>query len=259
MFSDHRGWLGKPMPIERAVMTHLGDRQVAWREGGLWTSLFSLLFFDLLWDAAAGMLPAPCLPGPLDLGRPGFGAARGTAFENRLKRIEAQDIREVLQAAFGHQGVRVKGLDWRIGGPNQWCELVHSLPAKGLRRLMQRLGNLGFRAANGLPDLMIWSGKRICIENAFPSTVAESALLVEVKGPGDQLREEQEEWHHRLLDWGFFVETWRVEELGRTHENYRRPAARAATPCPERIQRPTYIGSSPGGPLFDTWSGSDGV
>ncbi|MEC7240244.1 MAG: SAP domain-containing protein, partial [Myxococcota bacterium] len=59
VWGNQHGWLGRGVPVERAVMSHLGERRVAWKEGGLWTSLFCLLFFDLLWDSSTGMLPAP--------------------------------------------------------------------------------------------------------------------------------------------------------------------------------------------------------
>ena len=259
LHSDASGWLGQGIPVERAVMSHLGERRVAWREGGFWTSLFVLVCFDLLWDPAPGMLPAPCLPGPLDLGRPGFGRRRGEAFVHRLELIEEGKVEEIIHSAFQYRGVKVRGLDWRIAEEDEWISLVRALPATGLRRMVQRLAELGFQSARGLPDLVIWPGEATKLRHSIPAAVAEEALLVEVKGPADQLREEQEGWHHRLLDWGFFVETWRVEELGRPHENYRRPASRAAASGPERKQRPTHLGSSPRGPLFDSWAGSDGL
>ena len=256
---DAEGWLSRGLPVERAVMAQLTNRRVAWGEGGLWTSLFVLLCFDLLWDPKTGMLPAPCLPGPLDLGRSGFGKARGAAFRARMEAIEAGEADGILSAAFQHRGVRVRGLNWSIADAAGWSELVASLPPKGLRHLLEHLAEQGFRAANGLPDLVVWPGSAERLSHALPSSVRAEHLLVEVKGPSDHLRDEQEGWHHRLVNWGFFVETWRVEELEKAHANYRRAISRAAASSPERKRRPAYLGPSPGGPLFNPWAGSDGL
>ena len=161
--------------MEKAVMAQLGRRRVAWREGGLWTSLFVLLCFDLLWDPAPGMLPAPCLPGPLDLGQPDFGVFRKKAFSERLRLIEQGEVEGVIKAAFKHRDVRVRGLDWQIADEEGWISLVAALPASGLRRMMERLAKFGFKAASGLPDLVIWPGEPTKLRHSLPSMVSNGA------------------------------------------------------------------------------------
>jgi hypothetical protein len=42
-------------------------------------------------------------------------------------------------------------------------------------------------------------------------------LLVEVKGPGDELQDAQRAWHHKLIESKICVETWRVRPTPLTH------------------------------------------
>ena len=52
---------------------------------------------------------------------------------------------------------------------------------------------------HGLPDLVLWN------------SVAATALLVEVKGPGDSLSHAQTAWIHQLIEAGAAVELCHVQ------------------------------------------------
>ena len=62
-------------------------------------------------------------------------------------------------------------------------------------------------AARGLPDLLVLPGEPVRLE-AVPATVGPSALLAEIKGPTDSLRDAQKVWLHTLLAAGAEVEVW---------------------------------------------------
>jgi hypothetical protein len=253
------GWGAKECTIEDEVRSALPGRQVVHGEGRLWTGLFVLLFYDLLWEPVSGMLPVPCLEGPLDLGRKGFVARRRVAFEKRLDLIREGRCMASLNRSLEAWGTRVRGLDWSLATPAQWRALLRSLPAGGLAEMMRLLGEQGFGAASGMPDLFLWPGAPLRLRNALPSRVHGRGLLVEVKGPTDSLRDPQRVWHDRLLQWGFAVEVWRVRPLESHHANHRRPIERAKAPIAERGRSAPHFRPGPGGTLFNTGPGSERV
>ena len=69
---DDGGMWSEGERIEPAVIKVLAPRRAIHGENLLWTTLFGLVFLDLYWAPVPGMLPAPYLSGPLDLGTPHF-------------------------------------------------------------------------------------------------------------------------------------------------------------------------------------------
>jgi hypothetical protein len=246
------GFTGLRGEIERQVVGLFPEREMVHGEGRLWTSLFVLLFFDLLWMPVDGMLPAPCLDGPLDLGRKEFAVRRRSLFLSRLNQIGKGASRRRIGRSLKERGVRIKGMDWGLASDSQWKRLLSSIPGPFLKRVMKHLGEEGFSAASGLPDLFVWPGKQQRHSCSFPSKLGTGALLVEVKGPNDSLQDNQRVWHDRLLRWKFPVEVWRVEELDSFYANYGRTTERTkATPSKGR-DGPAHFRPGPGGTLFDS-------
>ena len=88
-----------------------------------------------------------------------------------------------------------------------------------LAELLQHMVREGKISWTGLPDLVVFDGASVRIEGAFPAFIPEDVILVEVKGPGDTLREGQRVWIDRLLALGIRVEVWEVEEAASPVEN----------------------------------------
>ncbi|MBW1877749.1 MAG: VRR-NUC domain-containing protein [Deltaproteobacteria bacterium] len=76
--------------------------------------------------------------------------------------------------------------------------------------ILETLLREGWRAARGLPDLVVLPGPRIRLPGAMPSRLGEGLVLAEVKGPTDSVRDEQAAWFDRLLGAGAKVELWQV-------------------------------------------------
>jgi hypothetical protein len=245
--------------IETRVAGLFPDREMVHAEGRLWTSLFVLLFFDLLWMPVNGMLPAPCLDGPLDLGRKEFAIRRRKSFAARLKDIRKGGGRKRMDQSLKQRGVRIKGMDWGLATDSQWRRMLASLPVRFVEKIMTHLGEAGFSGAAGLPDLFVWPGKQQRKDYLFPSIIGPGVHLVEIKGPNDNLQDNQRVWHDRLLRWKFPVEIWRVEELDYFYANHGRTTQRTKTTPSKRRDGATHFRPGPGGTLFYTGAGPEGV
>ena len=193
------------LPIEPAIGAWLAGwgRDAIHAENWLWTSLFALVFRDLYFLPVPGMLPTPRRAGPLDLGTPAFARNRSEAVDARLRRVEAEGVRA---AVAGWSGEQLAGL---VDAPevHRWVDRV---PAAMARVILGRLAWEGWPAARGLPDLFVAEGAPIRLDGAIPPMLPDSAFLVELKGPGDQIRSYQMTWHARLCEGGIPVELWIV-------------------------------------------------
>jgi fanconi-associated nuclease 1 len=208
-----------------------------------------------LWLPVSGMLPVACLAGPLDLGRSGFRVRRRAAFDKRIRALEAGQAKNWMKKSLKARGVRIRGLDWGLATDQQWQQLALCLPGEMLAGTMRILGEEGFAAASGLPDLFLWPGKAQRLSFSFPQKIPSCAMLVEVKGPGDDLKDNQRVWHDRMVDWNFPIEVWHVEELDSFYAHHRRTVERAKiTRTKGRGGTPDFR-PGPGGTLFDLGSG----
>jgi Fanconi-associated nuclease 1 len=112
------------------------------------------------------------------------------------------------------RGETIAGLRWELFGEDGGAGLLRlcaALPGPALAELMQAFVEDWSGAQGGLPDLCILPGPPVVLPEASPGQLPEGLLFAEVKGPGDQLRDEQRVWLHRLLRVGVQVELWRVE------------------------------------------------
>ena len=188
--------------IEWAVIHHLAPRPALHGENTLWTTLFGLVFLDLYWLPIAGMLPAPYLSGPLDLGTPAF-------LENRLEALSARmeaDLEPIVRANYvAYEGCIARGVWWELD-----LDVLAGVANAG-KPILWRLLREGWGASRGLPDLAVLGGPAQRVRDLFPSRLPQELLLVEVKGPHDQVRDEQAVWHDYLLSQGVPLEIWRIK------------------------------------------------
>ncbi len=210
------GW-GRGVTVEQACVDALAPRRALPAENLLWTTIFGLLFVDLYFLPVEGMLPAPFLCGPLDLGTSEFRGRR-PEIEGRLESIRAGRAREVLARNWeARSGQSVTGLAWKA-----WSQLDLEAVVEGIgpaaATICERLLEEGWASARGLPDLCVLPGPS-CKIDAIPATIPGGLMLVEVKGPTDSMRDEQRVWHDRLLRAGVQVELWNVAEPATTRSH----------------------------------------
>lgn len=196
---------GAAVTVEAAVVRVLAaaGRRAHHGENWLWTSLYALVFRDLYFLPVPGMLPTARRDGPLDVGTPGFYARRQAEIDARLAALAADGPGRF---AAGWDGERLAGL--HAGDVvREWSAAI---PGKTAAAVLGRLAKEGWSAARGLPDLYVFSGNTGRVEGAVPARLDHGDALVEIKGPGDSLRDEQRVWHDRLLHEGIVVELWEV-------------------------------------------------
>jgi len=204
---------GVARTVEPAVAQRVSSagREALFAEGPLWTTLFALLFADAYFLPIAGALPVPFLAGPLDVGRPEFARRRPAAVGEVLGAVEAGEAPERIRAVDARlRGTWLSGAAWSRASSEQLAALAEGMGPQGLRAVLDALLVEGWRAARGLPDLVVLPGARVRLPGAVPSRLGEGLVLAEVKGPTDAVRDEQAVWFDRLLRAGVCVELWQV-------------------------------------------------
>lgn len=169
-------------------------------ENWLWRSIFGLAFWDVVFAPVPGAFQHPFQYGPLDLSTPEFRAARAALVEDRLAELQT----------LAAPGPRLLGVyDEKYGTGNRlvaWGEELRDAIELALSRLhgghvaavSDRLSRDLKRYRRGLPDLFV-------LRDGEPGFE-----LVEVKGPGDQLRPEQKAWIDYLNENGLPASILRV-------------------------------------------------
>ncbi len=171
--------------VERAVAEHLAtpEAPVRYVENGLITGLFGLLCWEAIFAPLPGAFFHPFQSGPADLYRPDFVSRRRARFDACLARLENGDYRATIRATWAaKRGLASPFVAWELLDQELLELALASLPPAHLRACFERL--LADLKANraGLPDLI----------QCFPERG--DYRLIEVKGPGDRLQDNQRRW-----------------------------------------------------------------
>ncbi|WP_369959367.1 VRR-NUC domain-containing protein [Pseudomonas benzenivorans] len=188
--------------VEYAVREHLhhDDAPVHYVENGLICSLFGLLCWEAIFAPLPGAFFHPFQGGPADLLSPDFHARREALFARCLARLESdeyrQHIRALYRAKFGTQSPFVY---WALLGEELLEQALACIPAAHLKLCCQRL--LRDIRANraGMPDLIQF----------YPGE--QRYRMIEVKGPGDRLQDNQKRWLAFCAEQGLPVEVCYVQ------------------------------------------------
>lgn len=178
-----------PGPVEAAVRDHLHDdaAPVHYVENTLFTGLFGLLCWEALFAPLPGAFFHPFHHGPADLYREDFVARRRARFDACLARLDDGDYREAIRATWREKhGLANPFVYWGVLDEELLERALACLPAVQLRACFERL--LGDLKANraGLPDLIQFLPEAPEGEPRY--------RLIEVKGPGDRLQDNQRRW-----------------------------------------------------------------
>ncbi|MCC5884264.1 MAG: VRR-NUC domain-containing protein [Halomonas sp.] len=173
--------------VERAVAEHLTrpDAPVYYVENTLVTGLFGLLCWPALFAPLPGAFFHPFHSGPADLYRDDFVARRRELFEASLARLDEGSHGEAIWNTWREKrGLASPFVHWE-GLDEAMLELaLRCIPAVHLRACFERLLTDLRDNRAGLPDLI-----------QFTPEAAESRYrLIEVKGPGDRLQDNQRRW-----------------------------------------------------------------
>jgi hypothetical protein len=214
---------GRPVPVEVAVAGALAEvgRRAVHAEGALWRTMVSLLLTPALFAPVPGMLPVPRLDGPLDAGTAGFAERRPEIVAEIRAAVAAGEAPARIAAAWDlWAGCQVWGVTWEVADRDLLVALAAAAGPALLGVLLEARLAGGRGVFAGLPDLVLLDGPEARLPQAFPARVPAGLVWIEVKGPGDVVRDAQAVWFDRLIAAGARVEVWRVVP------------ARAARPAP---------------------------
>lgn len=176
--------------VERAVCGHLStsDAPVVYVENVLINGLFGLLCWEAIFAPLPGAFFHPFQSGPADLMRPDFYPRREALFHRCLTQLDSSDYRTTIWRHYQQkQGLQSPFVHWGALDETLLELALNCLPAAHLRLWFERL--LTDIRANraGMPDLIRF----------YPHAEDDGAPryeMIEVKGPGDRLQDNQKRW-----------------------------------------------------------------
>lgn len=173
------------MPVEYVVRDHLTceTAPVHYVENALINSLFGLLCWEPVFAALPGAFFHPFQRGPADLHAPDFHARRAELFAACLEQLDSDAYRETIaRHLHGKAGLQSPFVFWGLLTPELVALALDCLPAAHLKLWFERLLRDVRGNRSGLPDLIrFWPAER-------------RYELIEVKGPGDRLQDNQIRW-----------------------------------------------------------------
>ncbi|WP_191487948.1 VRR-NUC domain-containing protein [Pseudomonas sp. FEN] len=173
------------LSVEEGVARHLHEAQapVHYVENTLINSLFGLLCWPAIFAPLPGAFFHPFQSGPADLHDEDFHARRAELFAECLAQLEDGRYQDGIRATFSAKwGLQSPFVFWNVLTPELLEQALDCLPAEHLKHWFERL-LLDLRANRaGMPDLIQFR----------PSD--RSYRMIEVKGPGDRLQDNQLRW-----------------------------------------------------------------
>jgi hypothetical protein len=174
-----------PCSVEYAARDSLSSPQapVHYVENALINSLFGLLCWEPVFAALPGAFFHPFQRGPADLHAPDFQARRAVQFDACLAQLDSGAYRAtILRHLESKAGRQSPFVFWGMLTPELVAQALDCLPAAHLKLWFERLLRDIRSNRSGLPDLIrFWPAER-------------RYELIEVKGPGDRLQDNQIRW-----------------------------------------------------------------
>lgn len=186
--------------VERAVCEHFSAAQspVYYVENTLVCSLFGLLCWEAIFAPVPGAFFHPFHSGPMDLHSSEFHGRRRALFDRCLGRLEAGTYRQVIRETYAAKmGIQSPFVHWGTG-EELLNQALLCIPAEHLQHWFRRL-LLDIRGnRTGMPDLIqFWPEEQ-------------RYRMIEVKGPGDRLQDNQRRWIAFCSQHGMPVEVCHV-------------------------------------------------
>ncbi|WP_217474070.1 VRR-NUC domain-containing protein [Stutzerimonas stutzeri] len=173
------------LSVEQAVREHLSrsEAPVYYVENALINSLLGLLCWDAIFAPLPGAFFHPFHAAPADLARPDFYARRAGLFDECLAKLGTDEYRECIRRVFREKfGIQSQFVSWGLLDEQLLEDALSCVPSEHLRVCFQRILRDVPNHRSGLPDLIqFWPGER-------------RYRLIEVKGPGDRLQDNQKRW-----------------------------------------------------------------
>ncbi|WP_313054480.1 VRR-NUC domain-containing protein [Pseudomonas lopnurensis] len=177
--------LPRAASVEQAVREYLSTPQAPlyYVENALVGSLFGLLCWEAIFAPLPGAFFHPFHWAPADLNRPDFHQRRAELFARCLACLDSDDYRDCIQRTFQAKfGIHNAFVAWGLLDDQLLQQALNCLPAAHLKLMFQRILADVCGNRSGLPDLIqLWPSER-------------RYRMIEVKGPGDRLQDNQKRW-----------------------------------------------------------------
>ena len=183
--------------VELAVHDHLhsGQAPVHYVENTLLCSLFGLLCWEAIFAPLPGAFFHPFHTGPVDLYSPEFHPRRQALFAACLARLDDEGYQTHIRQRYRDKyATQSPFVFWNLLSEELLEQALACIPAAHLRACFERL--LRDLKANraGMPDLIQF----------YPAE--RRYRMIEVKGPGDRLQDNQKRWLAFAAEHGIPVE-----------------------------------------------------
>lgn len=173
--------------IEKLVRDYVDQTSpnatVHYVENSLVNSLFGLLCWDAIFIAIPGAFFHPFHTGPTDLHSADFYSRRSMQFKACLSQLESEQYKQTIRENFKQKaGIQSPFVTWQILTDTLLEQALSCLPAVHMAKWFERI-LLDIRSNRaGFPDLIqFWPQ-----EGRYQ--------MIEVKGPGDRLQDNQNRW-----------------------------------------------------------------
>ena len=171
--------------VEYCVQAHLSepDAPVHYVENGLINSLFGLLCWDAIFAPLPGSFFHPFQRGPVDLHSEDFHQRRAVLFAACFEQLQDERYKATIRQRYADKwGIQSPFVFWNLLNEELLEQALACLPAEHLCYWFERL-LLDIRANRaGMPDLIqFWPAQK-------------TYRMIEVKGPGDRLQDNQLRW-----------------------------------------------------------------
>ena len=179
-----------PVPRAGESVEHIARKLVAvpkapvyYVENTLINSLFGLLCWEAIFAPISGAFFHAFQAGPMDLFSRTFRSRRAPLFDRALQMLESNAYKHTIKHNFhAKQGIQSSFVAWGVVDEDLLDTALACIPAAHLRRYFERLLSNLPENRTGLPDLVqFWID-----ENRY--------RMIEVKGPGDRLQDNQQRW-----------------------------------------------------------------
>jgi hypothetical protein len=171
--------------VEGVVRDHLhrDDAPVFYVENALANALFGLLCWRAVFCAIPGAFFHPFHRGPADLYSPDFFQRRETEFRACLAELDDDRYRATITRTFAEKrGIASPFLAWDFLDEELLALALDCIPQAHLKKWCERILQDVKANRSGFPDLIqFWPAER-------------RYNMIEVKGPGDRLQDNQLRW-----------------------------------------------------------------
>ncbi|AMO95253.1 VRR-NUC domain protein [Collimonas fungivorans] len=182
--------------VETVLASHLSraGAPAVYVENTLINSLFGLLFWDAVFAPLPGAFFHPFQSGPADLHSADFRLRRASRFDAGFAEIDSGGYRQTIWRNFrAKAGIQSPFVFWEAIDEQLLVMALDCLPPLHLRKCFERILQDIKTNRSGLPDLIqFWPAEK-------------RYQMIEVKGPGDRLQDNQVRWLHYFAEHGMPV------------------------------------------------------